>query len=195
MGAESGRPASSAPGAADATSVGDSAPPARAGPFRVPFPFELLSVVTKAAETLGVSAAALSAETGPSEALGGYVCRYWSPESLIGPGIQFLVEAEPSAAAAVASLRSPRENAPSGDAVIRDAIGQPKTGPPLIEFEGLGEEAFWEALTTAVNLGVGNVVITIQASSSRQLSPDKERTDIALERRVAEHVARGLRSP
>jgi hypothetical protein len=151
--------------------------------------------VEKAAEILGVPPAALSATMRRSDELGGQACRYWSPDSLIGPGVQFLLEAEESPAAAAASLRSLRQNAPAGDATIRNVIGQPKTGPALVEFEAVGDEAMWDALTTGVTLRVGNVVASIQVSRSSRASEKNERDEIELERRVAVEVASGLRAP
>jgi hypothetical protein len=149
--------------------------------------------VDKAAELLGVSAADLEVQTGSSELTGGQLCRYWSAESLIGPGLQFVLESESSPAAAAQSLGRLRQDAPAGDAAIRGASGQPATGAAVVGIDGIGDEALWEALTNAVNVRVGNVLVSVQASSSRRAVEHDERAAIALERRVAEEVVRGLR--
>jgi hypothetical protein len=147
----------------------------------------------RAAELLGVSAAELEVQTGPSAEIGGQLCRYWSAESLIGPGLQFVLEAESSPAAAAQTLAALRENAPASDAAIREASGRQVSRTAVVDIEGVGDEAFWEALTNAVNVRVGNVLVSIQASASRSAVQHDERAVIALERRVAEEVARGLR--
>lgn len=147
--------------------------------------------VETAAELLGVAPAALSDESGRSEAIG-QMCRYWSHESLIGPGLQFLLEVEPSHASAAARLRRLREEAPAGDAAIGAAVGQARSGRSVIAFEGIGDEAFWDPLTGGVNLRVGNVLASIQASAQRRVLSDSDPVQVELERRVAEMIARGL---
>jgi hypothetical protein len=147
--------------------------------------------VEAAAELLGVARATLSDESGQSEALG-WMCRYWSHESLIGPGLQFLLEVETSPAAAAARLRTLREEAPASDAAIGAAVGQARSGRSVITFEGIGDEAFWDPLTGGVNLRVGNVLASIQASAQRQALSDSDPVQVDLERRVAERIARGL---
>lgn len=146
----------------------------------------------QAADLLGVPAADLEVRTEFVSELGGQLCRYWSAESLLGPGIQFLMEAEESGTAASVRLARLRGDVPAGDAAIRGATGRSATGPSLMEFDGIGDEAFWDALTGGVSVRVRNVLATIQASSARQALSDREPAQIELERRVAELVARGL---
>jgi hypothetical protein len=148
--------------------------------------------VETAAELLTVPASTLSDESGRSEALGGQMCRYWSHESLIGPGLQFLLEVEPSPSSAAARLRTLREDAPAGDAAIGAAVGHARGGRSVIAFEGIGDEAFWDPLTGGVNLRVGNVLASIQASAQRRVLSDSDPVQVELERRVAERIARGL---
>jgi hypothetical protein len=148
--------------------------------------------VETAAELLGAPASALSDESGRSDTLGGQICRYWSPESLIGPGLQFLLEVEPSSAAAAARLRTLREDAPAGDAAIGAATGQASSGRSVITFDGIGDEAFWDPLTGGVNLRVANVLASIQASPERRVVSEADPAQVELERRVAERIARGL---
>lgn len=150
--------------------------------------------IEKAAEILGVAASALEAKTGWSNELRGQTCRYWSPESLIGPGLQFLLELEPNVAEATARLASLRRDAPAGDAAIRDAVGQAAPGKSVMVFENVGDEAMWDPLTAGVSLRVSNVVASIQASPSRSLAAQKAEDVIELERRIAVEVARGLRA-
>ena len=147
----------------------------------------------KAAELLGVMSDELEVRQGLSELTRGQLCRYWSAESLIGPGLQFVLESESSPAAAARSMATLRENAAAGDAAIRESAGQQVAGGAVLEIEGLGDEAFWEALTNAVNVRVGSVLVSIQASSSRSAVQHDERAAIELERRVAQEVVRGLR--
>ena len=149
--------------------------------------------IGKAAEILGVPPSELKATTRWSEELGGQTCRYWSAESLIGPGVQFMLEAETSTAAAAASLASLRRNAPAGDAAIRNTVGKEAAGPAVIAFDDIGDEAMWDALTGTVSLRVANVVASIQASGSRNVASQRDKNTIDLERRVAAEVARGLR--
>lgn len=148
--------------------------------------------VETAAELLGVPAGDLEVQTGPSEALGGHVCRYWSKDSLIGPGLQFLLDVEASAAEAAARLRSLRDDATPGDAAIRAATGQEGGGRSVMAFEGIGDEAFWDPLTGGVTLRAGAIVASVQASASRQSASDSDPTQVELERRVAERIASGL---
>ena len=122
--------------------------------------------VETAAELLGVPAGDLEVQTGPSEEFGGHVCRYWSKDSLIGPGLQFLLDVEPSAAEATATLRRLREEAPAGDAAIRSAAGKPRGGRSVMAFEGIADEALWDPLTGGVTLRAGAIVATVQASAS-----------------------------
>ena len=147
--------------------------------------------VETAAELLGVAPATLSDESGRSDN-SDKMCRYWSHESLIGPGLQFLLEVERSAAAAAARLRRLREEAPGGDAAIGAAAGQDRGGRSVITFDGIGDEAFWDPLTGGVNLRVGNVLASIQASAQRKVVSNSDPVQVELERRVAERIARGL---
>jgi hypothetical protein len=149
----------------------------------------------KAAELLGVEAGTLETRNAWSEEMGGQICRYWSRESLIGPGVQFLIEPAATAAEAASRLASLRRDAPAGEAAIRDAFGKATPGKALVVFEGIGDEAMWDPLTTGVSLRVGNAIASIKASPSRSLAAHKAEDTIELERRVAEEVARGLRAP
>jgi hypothetical protein len=147
--------------------------------------------VETAAELLGVAPATLSDESGRSDN-SDKMCRYWSHESLIGPGLQFLLEVERSAAAAAARLRRLREEAPGGDAAIGTAVRQDRGGRSVMTFDGIGDEAFWDPLTGGVNLRVGNVLASIQASAQRKVVSNSDPVQVELERRVAERIARGL---
>ena len=103
-----------------------------------------------------------------------------------------MLEVEPSPAAAAARLRTLREQAPVGDAVIGAAAGQATSGRSVITFDGIGDEAFWDPLTGGVNLRVYNVLASIQASAERSVVSESDPAQVELERRVAERIARGL---
>ncbi|MGH8203980.1 MAG: hypothetical protein ACREST_05175 [Steroidobacteraceae bacterium] len=152
--------------------------------------------VDSAAAILGVPSSALAAKTGWSDEMGGQMCRYWSPESFIGPGVQILLQVEESEAATDRYLDSLRENAPPGSAAIASAMGQqPSADMPLIELEGAGDEAVWDALTGATTLRVANVVAVIEAAPSGELAKGQDRVEIEFERKVAMEIARGLAAP
>ena len=152
--------------------------------------------VESAATILGVPASALAAKTGWSDEMGGQMCRYWSPESFIGPGVQILLQVEESEAAAADYLESLRENAPPGSAAISSTMGQqPSAEASIIELEGAGDEALWDALTGAATLRVANVVAVIEAAPSGELAKGQDRAEIEFERKAAVEIARGLAAP
>ncbi|MGH8243835.1 MAG: hypothetical protein ACRETY_10860 [Steroidobacteraceae bacterium] len=152
--------------------------------------------VDSAAAILGVPSSALAAKTGWSDEMGGQMCRYWSPESFIGPGLQILLQVEESEAAADRYLDSLRENAPPGAAAIGSTMGQQSSSEAaLIELEGAGDEAVWDALTGAATLRVANVVAVIEAAPSGDLAKGQDRAEIEFERKVAMEIARGLAAP
>lgn len=148
--------------------------------------------IESAAGLLGVPASALTAKTGWSDEMGGQTCRYWSSESLIGPGVQILFYIEDSEEAAIASLDSLRANAPGGSAAIAGAMGQAPPDAALVELEGAGDDALWDALTGTVNVRVGNVVATVEAAPSAELVQGQDRSEMELERRIAAAIGQGL---
>lgn len=136
--------------------------------------------VDKAASLLGVSATELEVMEMFSDRIGGQICRYWSAESLAGPGIDFMLHAYESGDAAGRILATQRELMPRLDAV-------PATGPGLVEFD-IGDEAFWDTNTGGVAARVRNVVVIVQASLSAEPTSHRDAEQIELERRIAEDV-------
>ncbi len=121
------------------------------------------------------------------ERLGGQQCRYWSTSSNIGPGIMILLNVQDSSAAARRILSGQRSVVPVVEAL-------PERGPALLEFDGIGDEAFWDSNTGGVNVRVRNIVATIHASLASKSMSDRDNGQIEMERRVAEEIARGLSS-
>ena len=146
----------------------------------------------KAAGMLGVAAAELEVQEGFVERLGGQSCRYWSAASRVGPGLQFLLNVRDSGAEAARALGSQRELVPAVDPSAAGGTGQGVAGPARVEFDGIGDEAFWDTNTGGVNVRVRNVIATIHGSTSSNSMSDRDPGQIGLERRVAEEVARGL---
>lgn len=140
--------------------------------------------VDKAASLLGVGAAELEVMETYSDRVGGQICRYWSAESNVGPGIDILLNDHESIAAARRIIETQRELVPLVDEV-------PPTGPARVEFD-FGDDAFWDTNTSGVVVRVRNVVAQVQVSASRELTSPRDPAQIALERRVAEEVAAAL---
>lgn len=149
--------------------------------------------VDKAAGMLGLTTTTdLEAQERFVERLGSQMCRYWSVKSNIGPGLDFLLNIKDSSAEAARVLASLRRSVPAVDGAIRGARSQSAGGPLLVEFEGIGDEAFWDITTGGVSLRVRNVIATIHASTSNHSVSDRDPAQMDLERRVAEEVAQGL---
>src|SRR5690606_22152210 len=129
-------------------------------------------------------AAALEVTETYSDRVGGQICRYWNAESRIGPGIDILLNDHESVDAARRIIESQRELVPRVDEI-------PPTGPALVEYD-FGDDAFWDTNTGGVVVRVRNVVVQVHASPSRELTSDRDPTQVALERRVAEAVAIAL---
>lgn len=146
---------------------------------------------TKAGSMLGLPSAELEVLESFSERFGGQTCRYWSAGSNIGPGISILLNVQDSSEAAARLLASQRRMVPAVEAVPTGSTA-PSAGPALLEFEGIGDEAFWDTNTGGVNVRVRNIVATIHASLSSTAISDRDAAQIELERRVAEEVAAGL---
>lgn len=142
----------------------------------------------KAAGMLGVAAADLEVLESFSERISSQTCRYWSAESNVGPGIQFLLNVQESGTAAARILDGQRSGVPAVQAITEGS------GPALLEFDGFGDEAFWDSNTGGVNVRVRNVVVTVHAATSNKAMSDRDPGQMELERRVAEEVARALSS-
>jgi len=135
--------------------------------------------VEKAASLLGV--AELEVMETFSERIGGQICRYWSAESSVGPGVDFMLNVQESSDAARRILATQRELVPRVDEV-------PPTGPALLEFD-FGDEAFWDTNTGGVVVRVRNVIATVQVSPSTEPMSHRDAGQIALERQIAEEIA------
>ena len=138
----------------------------------------------KAAALLGLDAAALEVMETFSDRIDSQICRYWSAESNVGPGIDIMLNVQESSDAARRILEGQRSVVPRVDAV-------PPTGPALVEYD-FGDEAFWDTNTGGVNVRVRNVVVTVHASTASNAMSDRDAGQIELERRVAEDVAAAL---
>lgn len=137
--------------------------------------------VEKAASLLGVSAAELEIMETFSERIDSQICRYWSAESTVGPGVDFMLNVQESSDAARRILATQRELVPRVDEV-------PPTGPALLEFD-FGDEAFWDTNTGGVVVRVRNVIATVQVSPSTEPMSHRDAGQIALERQIAEEIA------
>src|SRR5690606_18314918 len=138
----------------------------------------------KAASLLGLDAAQLEVTETFSDRIDSQICRYWSAESNVGPGIDIMLNVQESSDAARRILEGQRSVVPRVDAV-------PPTGPALVEYD-FGDEAFWDTNTGGVNVRVRNVVVTVHASTASNAMSDRDAGQIELERRVAEDVAAAL---
>src|SRR5690606_31049021 len=109
------------------------------------------------------------------ERLNGQQCRYWSESSNIGPGIEILLNVQESSAAARRILSGQRSVVPVVDIL-------PERGPALLEFDGIGDEAFWDSNTGGINVRVRNIVATIHASTASNSMSDRDPGQMEMER-------------
>src|SRR5690606_37608945 len=82
----------------------------------------------RAASLLGLGVADLEVTEMFSDRINSQICRYWSAESRVGPGIDILLNVQESSNAAQRILEGQRSVVPRVDAV-------PPTGPALVEYD------------------------------------------------------------
>lgn len=96
--------------------------------------------------------------------------------------VSFTLGRRDSVAAAVSSLKSEREALGGAQGAIDRVTKTPSGQPASEDVSGIGDDAFYSAMNGAIMLRVGNVLAQVIAPS-----------DLALKKRVAQEVARGLR--
>ena len=133
----------------------------------------------KAAEILGITAAEVADNSRDQGAL-----RFCAYGSRTDPSktVSFTLGRRESVAAATASLKRERDALAEAQGAIGRVTQSPSSQAASENVQGIGDEAFYSAMNGAIMLRVGNGLAQV-------MSP----ADMALKKRVAEEVARGLR--
>ncbi len=133
----------------------------------------------KAAEILGVAA---SEVTDSSRTQG--TLRFCSYRKADDPSktVSFTLGRRDSVAQAVASLQSERDALGGAQGAIDRVTKSPSARPASEGVQGIGDEAFYSSMNGAIMMRVRNVLVQVMGPN-----------DLALKKRVAEEVARGLR--
>lgn len=134
----------------------------------------------KAAEILGVSAAEVTDNSRDQGAL--RFCAYRS-QTDPSKGVSFTLGRRDSVQQAISSLQRERDAMGGAQGAIDRVTKSPSSRPASEDVQGIGGEAFYSALNGAIMLRVGNVLAQV-------IAPD----EMALKKRVAEEVVRGLRT-
>ncbi len=96
--------------------------------------------------------------------------------------VSFSLSHRESVERAIASMQSERESMGMAQGAIDSVTGTESKKPAVEDVSGIGDESFYSPLNGAIMLRVGNVIAQVTGPS-----------DMALKKRAAEEVARGLR--
>ena len=133
----------------------------------------------KVADILGAAAADITDNSRDQGSL--RFCAYGSSTDR-SKQVSFTLGRRDSVAAAVASLKREREALGDAQGAIDRVTKSPSSQAASADVSGIGDEAFYSPMNGAIMLRVGNVLAQV-------MSP----ADLALKKRVAQEVARGLR--
>jgi hypothetical protein len=136
--------------------------------------------VEKAAIILGASPAELTDYSEPQKS-GGHLCAYVNQKDR-SKAVTFTLSRRDSLEQAAASMRRERESMVMAQGSIDRATGSKSKEKAIQDVSGIGDEAFYSPLNDAILLRVTNVIVQVTAPE-----------DMALKKRAAEEVARGLR--
>lgn len=109
------------------------------------------------------------------------ICHYRNPSDRT-KAVMFTLAHRPSVESAIASMTSERETMGSAQGAIDRAMGTRSKGAAVEDVSAIGDEAFYSPMNGAIMMRVGNVIVQVTAPA-----------DMALKKRTAEQVARGLR--
>jgi hypothetical protein len=135
--------------------------------------------VEKAATIVGASPAELTDYSKPQERW--HLCAYVNQKDR-SKAVSFTLSRRDSVEQAAASMRSERESMGMAQGSIDRATGSKSKDKAFQDVSGIGDEAFYSPLNDAIMLRVANVIAQVTAPG-----------DMALKKRAAEEVARGLR--
>jgi hypothetical protein len=135
--------------------------------------------VEKAATIVGASPAELTDYSRPEGKL--RLCLYHNPKDR-SKAVSFTLSRSDSVERAAASMRNERESMGLAKGAIDRATGSKSKDKAIQDVSGIGDEAFYSPMNDAIMLRVANVIAQVTAPG-----------DMALKKRAAEEVARGLR--
>lgn len=135
--------------------------------------------VEKAATIVGASPADLTEYSRPEGKT--RLCLYQNTKDR-SKAVSFTLSRRDSVEGASTSMRNERENVVMAQGSIDRVSGSKSKDKALQDVSGIGDEAFYSPMNGAIMLRVANVISQVTAPK-----------DMALKKRVAEEVARGLR--
>jgi hypothetical protein len=133
--------------------------------------------VEKAAIILGASPAELTDYSEPHK----HLCAYVNQKDR-SKAVTFTLSRRDSLEQAAASMRRERESMVMAQGSIDRATGSKSKEKAIQDVSAIGDEAFYSPLNDAILLRVANVIAQVTAPE-----------DMAVKKRAAEEVARGLR--